>query len=463
MGRSMAGWLARLSLTAATMRETRALADHETWTAADLAAFQRRRLGALLRHAALHSPYYRERLAAIALDDDVDLESLPTLDKPTMLRHFDAIVTDPRLKLTELERHVESLQSDALYLDEYRVMSTGGTSGRRGIFVYGRRDWIETLAGLTRFNQYYVGASIRLPRRRRVAVVAAAKQVHMTARMGASIDIGAHRLLRLDARTPVPALVAALNTFRPEVLVAYASVAALLAEEQLDGRLSITPELVATSSEVRTPEMTARIRAAWGRAPFDCYASTETGILAGECAHHTGLHVYTDQTLLEVVDEQGRPVPPGVEGQCLLVTNLVNRTQPLIRYQLTDRVTVLPEPCSCGRPFPLLAAIDGRSDDLLKLPGRSGGVVTVHPIAIRSPLATLAGLREYRVVLDREGLTIEAVLDPASESDAAQIPTLIGAALAECGAAPPPVHVRPVAEIARHPVSGKKKLVESRL
>ena len=458
----MASWLARLSLTAAAMRASRALAAHETWTPEQLATFQRHRFGETLRHAATHSAFYRERLAGLPLDGDVDPESVPTLDKPTMLRNFDAIVTDPRLTLADLERHLESPRSE-LYLAEYRVMVTGGTSGHRGIFVFGPRDWVETLAGLMRFNQHYVGASIRLPRRRRVAAVAAASAIHMTAQMSTSIDIGAHRLLRLDARAPLRSLVAALNAFQPEAILAYASVAALLAEEQLDGRLAISPELVVTTSEVRTAEMSACIRAAWGRAPFDLYASTETGMLAGECERHTGLHVFADQTLLEVVDETGRHVPAGIQGHRLLATNLVNRTQPLIRYELTDRVTLRPEPCPCGRPFPLLAAVDGRSDDLLKLPGRNGGIVTVHPLAIRSPLAKVRGLREYRVVLDRDGLTIEAVLDPAADADTAGISALIRVALAECGAAPPPVRLQPVAEIARHPVSGKKKLVESRL
>jgi len=458
----MAGWFGRLSLTAAAMRATRALAVRETWTYDELTAYQRHRFGEMLRHAARQSAFYRERLAGLPLTGDIDPASVPTLDKQTMLRNFDSIVTDPRLKLADLERHVESPRSE-LYLDEYRVMVTGGTSGHRGIFVFGHRDWVETLAGLLRFNQHYVGASIRLPRRRRMAAIAAASPIHMTAQMSMSIDIGAYRLLRLDARTPLPSLVAALNDFRPEALVAYASVAALLAGEQLDGRLAISPELVVTTSEVRTAEMAARITAAWSRAPFDLYASTETGMLAGECEHHTGLHVFADQTLLEVVDETGRPVPAGIEGHRLLATNLVNRTQPLIRYELTDRVTILPEPCPCGRPFPLLAAVDGRSDDLLKLPGRRGGIVTVHPLAIRSPLAKVRGLREYRVVLDRDGFTIEAVLDPAADADAARIPALIGDALAESGAAPPPIRVRSVAEIARHPVSGKKKLVESRL
>ena len=73
----MSGWFARLGLVAATMRETRALADHETLTPAELAAYQRRQFGAMLRHAATHSSYYRERLAGIDLEQDVDPRRCP--------------------------------------------------------------------------------------------------------------------------------------------------------------------------------------------------------------------------------------------------------------------------------------------------------------------------------------------------------------------------------------------------
>ena len=79
----MSGWFARLGVVAATTRETRVLADHETLTPAELAAYQRRRFGAMLRHAATHSSYYRERLAGIDLEQDVDPASVPTLDKAT--------------------------------------------------------------------------------------------------------------------------------------------------------------------------------------------------------------------------------------------------------------------------------------------------------------------------------------------------------------------------------------------
>src|SRR5262249_15199090 len=71
------------------------------------------------------------------------------------------------------------------------------------------------------------------------------------------------------------------------------------------------PRVATTRSEVRPPEMEQRIAAAWGVAPFNVYASTETGLIAVDCDRHAGLHVFEDYVLLEAVDADGRPVPDG--------------------------------------------------------------------------------------------------------------------------------------------------------
>jgi phenylacetate-coenzyme A ligase PaaK-like adenylate-forming protein len=142
------------------------------------------------------------------------------------------------------------------------------------------------------------------------------------------------------------------------------------------------------------------------------------------------------------------------------VTSLVNRTQPLIRYEISDLVTLSADLCPCGRPFPLIAAVDGRSDDMLRLPGTDGAIVVVHPLAIRSPLARIAGLRQYRVIHDASGLTVEAIV--SSQSVLQEIAARLREALDGQRVADLPMQVRPVAEIARHGVSGKIKLIESR-
>lgn len=463
----MSGRLRGVPEALRALRAARELEAHDAWDRARLAAHQRERLLAIVRHAAVHSPHYREAFAGIPLDDDLELATLPTLDKATLLERFDALVTDRRLTLAGVETHLAGLarggDARALLLGEYRAMASGGTTGRRGVFVYGREDWAVIVGGLLRWSSAWMGAPPRLPVRRRTAAIVADSPLHMTTRMRATLDVGLHRMLALDARTPVPELVGSLNAFRPEVLQAYSSVAALLADEQLAGRLRIAPEVVATTSEVRTPEMEGRIVAAWGAEPFNGYASTETGMLATDCDRHAGLHVLEDLVVLEVVGDDGAPVPPGTAGSRVLVTNLVNRTQPLIRFELTDLVTVSPDPCPCGRPYRVLAAVDGRSDDVLTLPAVAGGTVAVHPLALRSPLAGIAALRQYRIVHDERGLTVEAVLAPGDGDVSAEIGRRLAGALAERGARPPAITVRRVAAIERHPGSGKAKLVESRV
>jgi phenylacetate-coenzyme A ligase PaaK-like adenylate-forming protein len=209
--------------------------------------------------------------------------------------------------------------------------------------------------------------------------------------------------------------------------------------------------------------MAARIGAAWGRSPFNIYGTTETGMLACDCDRHAGLHVFEDLVHVEVVDDGGRPVPDGTPGSRILITNLINRTQPLIRYELTDLVTISPERCPCGRPYKLIETIDGRTDDVLSLASPTGGEVTVHPLVLRSPLAKVAGLRQYRIVHDDRGLQVEAVLmDGCGEQTRAEVRSLLSAALEDAGAGATPVDVVQVEAIERHAGSGKAKLIESR-
>lgn len=457
--------LRRVPEVGRALRAARKLEPHDEWEAERLRAHQRERLLAIVRHAAIHSPYYRERFAGIDLSDDLDLAALPRLDKATMLDRFDELVTDRRLTLAGVEQHLTGTEgadpnTDPMLLGEYRAMASGGTSGHRGVFVYGRADWTETLAGLALCWSAYLGFAPRLPRRR-FATISADHPLHITGRWNRSTDVGLHRYLRLDARAPIGDLVEALNTFQPQGLNAYPSIAALLAERQLAGELRIAPDVIGTSGEVMTAEMKSQILAAFGRTPFNCFGATEAGYIAVECDRHSGLHVFEDQVQLEVVDDEYRPVPPGEPGSRLLLTNLFNRTQPLIRYELNDLVTVSPDPCPCGRPSRLLETVEGRSDDVLELPSSTGGTIKVHPVTLRSPLAGVGALSEYRIVYGAGELRVEAVLAGAVGRQACdEIETGLGAALAKRGVRVPPIRVQSVVAVPRHPRSGKQKAIE---
>jgi phenylacetate-coenzyme A ligase PaaK-like adenylate-forming protein len=193
---------------------------------------------------------------------------------------------------------------------------------------------------------------------------------------------------------------------------------------------------------------------------------TEAGILGSHCERHTGIHLFEDQAIVEVVDERNRPVPPGQVGHKLLVTNLVTRAQPLLRYEVSDMVAVAAERCGCGRPFRLLAGIEGRNDDILYFPTAAGGTTAVHPLALRSALAGIPGLAQYKVVHDTDGLHVRVALRPGA--DPAETVRLVSARLTDRlttqGAARPAVQVELRDSLQdERDTAGKFKLVESRV
>jgi phenylacetate-CoA ligase len=407
-----------------------------------LERYQRERFAQTVRHAVERSPLYRELYAGRDLDD------LPTVGKDLLMERFADWVTDPRLRLEDLDRHVERLGSqDDLFAGEFRVMPTGGTSGRRAIHAFDRREWTDCLVAFMRWSELF-GLRPKLPRLRLATVMTTGAR-HMTSRFTLSTDIGVHRALRLDAGRPAAELAEALEEFRPDALLGYASAIGLLACEALDGRLDIAPRIVATTSEVRPPETAQRVREAWGVAPFDAFGSTET-LYGGDCEHHTGMHVFEDQSLVEIVDGK------------LVVTSFLRRSQPLIRYELGDFATLDTALCPCGRSFARLVAVEGRSDDVLRLPAAGGATVAVHPIAIRSPLSAVPELRRYKVVHDRDGLHVRVELRSGGAEVAERVAALLRDGLAKSGAEVQP-RVEIVERLADDGPSGKFRLIESRV
>ena len=437
-------------MTAATMSAVGELLARESWSREELLAHQRRRLDDLYAHAAEHSPHYREVLAS---------GEPPVLTKQTLMDEWDRIVCDPRLKRADVEAHAAGAHAAEPYLGEFEVFSTSGASGLRGLFVYGAGDW-ETAVAHTMRAVARTGARPDEPS----IGIGAPPGVHRSQRIFGRLQ-SAGDVPRLSALTPLPEMVAALNDFQPAVLFGYPSVAALLAAEQLAGRLRISPRLMALGSEPLTAEARDAVRRAWGFDPGEYYATTEAPTLASSTPDHPrALELFEDMFVVEIVDEHDRPVPPGTAGAKVLVTNLENRTLPLIRYALEDRVVESPDPNPAGRPYRHLAAIDGRTADTLTFPGREGGTVSVLPLRLGAPFAGLPQVRQFQIVHDPGGLEVRLVLGPDA---ARETPAIVRAAvlrvLEEAGAVPPAVAVTPVAELEReHGAAAKLKLIVSR-
>ncbi len=427
----------------------RDLKARESWSRERLLAFQKRRLDALVRHAVAKSPFYREFYKGVDLGgspDYVDIRSLPVLSKKAVMDNFDRFVTDRKVTLSSVHSHVKQLKSDECYRGRYRVLSTAGSSGLKGIFLYGNIAWSTILAAVMRAGTF-MGVSPYRPMR--IGSIGGESPLNMSYRRALGMDFGLHKVRRLLVTSPLEKLVADINNFQPQYIHAYPSMATLLAEEQLEGKLDIKPEYLLTGGELVTEAMRNAIRRAWGIRPFQSYSATE-GLLAVECEHHRGIHLFEDLSIVEVVDDENRPVPDGMPGRKILLTNLFLFRQPLIRYEISDMICIDPEPCSCGRPFRLINAIIGRNDDIFYLEGTSGEPAPVHPLNFHSVLAPLENIKEYQVVLGDDSIII--LVAPKAGWNAAEgdkVTGIIKGKLQELNIKPPRIIVKPVGRIDR--------------
>jgi phenylacetate-coenzyme A ligase PaaK-like adenylate-forming protein len=129
----------------------------------------------------------------------------------------------------------------------------------------------------------------------------------------------------------------------------------------------------------------------------DTYGTAECLTLARSCKRFDRMHTMDDLCIVEIVDRQNRPVPAGQTGDKILVTNLFNRVQPFIRYEIGDVTGYSTKPCDCGWPFPTLLPVEGRTDDVFYIDRPGGGYDAVHPYLFLGPIVELTEVREYQL------------------------------------------------------------------
>jgi phenylacetate-CoA ligase len=434
------------------LRMRRALRRRERWTVERLHAHQERELAALRHFAVERSPFYGRFHRGLA---GAPLAGLPVLTKATMMDNFDDLVTDRSLHLADLQAYLDGLRGDEPFAGRYLVSATSGSSGRKSIVPSDPHEWATIVASYARANEW-AGIHAGPLHPLRMAVVSSTTAWHQSSRVAATVRSPFIAMVRLDAASPLPDIVAQLNDLQPDVLIGYASMIRALADEQLAGRLRITPRAVNSASEVLTGETRAMATRAWQITPFNVYAATETGGIAAECAQHRGLHLFEDLVIPEVVDDDHRPVPVGQPGDRLLVTVLSSRTLPLIRYEMTDRVTLATGPCPDRLPFRLLASIEGRTDDILTLPAPTGGTVRVHPVVFHQVL-DLLDAAGWQVRQGEHDLTV-LIAAPGPSYDPTATASAVRAALTAAGVQAPAIDIHRVDTIPAG-AAGKRPLV----
>jgi phenylacetate-coenzyme A ligase PaaK-like adenylate-forming protein len=167
----------------------------------------------------------------------------------------------------------------------------------------------------------------------------------------------------------------------------------------------------------------------------------------------TGMHLSDDLLLIEPVDGEGEPVAPGELSAKIYLTNLYNPTMPLIRYEISDQLRVIGEPCPCGCAFTRIEDVQGRLDHTFTYDGR----VVIHPHVYRSPLSRHPQIIEYQVRQTAKGADVDVRAAGALDRDA--LSTEIAMHLEGAGLADPEVSVTLVDEIARTSAGKHRRFV----
>jgi phenylacetate-CoA ligase len=420
------------------------------WDRERIQCHQRDQLRRLLDLAITASPFHARRLRGVvpARFELADLPSLPTMTKTEMMAQLDGVFTDRRLTRAMVEDHLGATGDSPTYLlGEYVVLASGGSSGERGVFVFDRPAAVDYTLGLVRPGiARLLAAGGPPPGGAKMALVAAGSAIHATRALPVIFSGGMLSITSIPVTQPLDDIVERLNDLQPLMLQGYPSVLGLLAEEQLAGRLRISPRTVSGGSEQFPASVWAQVGAAFGVPVVDQFGSTE-GVVGASAPETREIVLASDLAIIELVDEEDRPVDPGTPSAKVLVTNLFNRTQPLIRYELTDRFVEAPAVPEHGHRR---VTVDGRDDEMLRW-----GDVVIHPVVIRSALLEWPAIVEYQVRQTPGGVEISVVA--VSEVDECSVADAVRRQLAVAGLPSPLVTVRRVPSVERHPQTGKAR------
>lgn len=348
--------------------------DH--WSADTWLAWQDERLARVLAHAAGHVGFYRTWFAGHPGLDPSELSAWPVVTKRDLQRSPADFVADDAPG-RRLEDHTSGTSGTPLTV----ISSRAGLRSWFALYEARARRW----HGVSRHDRWAIlgGKMVATASRSRPPYWVwnpGLRQLYLAANC-------------LSART-VPDYVQALARYRPTHVVAYPSSLAYLARVALDaGFRGDGPRVVIANAEPVLPAHREVIEAFFDCPVRETYGMAEMVMGASECEAGT-MHLWPEAGLVEALDEDDRPVPPGEVGR-LVATGLVNDTMPLVRYDVGDRgrAPQVGHSCGCGRPLPVLPTVEGRAQDMIQTPA-GGRVFWVNPVFHDLPVAEAQVVQE---------------------------------------------------------------------
>jgi phenylacetate-CoA ligase len=338
-----------------TFRYWRELEESQWLSRAELERRQIESLRRLLDHAIRNCPYYHREWARLGL-------------KPERVESLTAFAAWPLLTKDTIRTNRPEMRT-IVTGQRMLAKATGGSSGvplqfdlnmesheRRTAATYRGYNWAGAGPGTRQFYRWGVALGVRTWRQR--------KKDRLYDWINRRLTVNCFEF----SRARVPEFLRRLNRYRPDVIVAYTNplyaFARALDEEKL---VPYSPRSIVVGAEKIYPFQRELIERVFRAPVYETYGAREFMLIGAECDRHAGLHLTTENLIVEVLDDDGRPTPAGKEGN-VVVTDLTNHGLPFVRYVNGDRAVAGLTECSCGRGLPMLRKVIGRQLDMISTP-----------------------------------------------------------------------------------------------
>ena len=352
---------------------------------------QEKKLRQMLHHAWDHSAYYKRTFESVGITekqlDELPLSCFPTIDKKLFLKHFDELVISPDLRQKELrEFDTSESASRKPYKDKYHVVHSSGSTGKPGYFVYDEAAWSSMLLGIIRaalWNMSMPQILRLLVKRPRIVYIAATDGRYGGAMaVGDGIDgVGASQMF-LDIKTPLTEWIKNIQEFKPNLIIGYPSAIKILAELVEKGQVDVAVVRVVSCGEPLGSSLRKKLEKIFKSQVINLYGSSESLALGVEIDPEEGMLLFDDMNVIEV------------ESGVMYLTSLYNFAQPLIRYRLSDHLTLQAAQENDAYPFTKAVGLLGRNEDILWFIDGEGNREFLHPLAIEG--FCIEGLVDYQ-------------------------------------------------------------------
>lgn len=382
------------------------LSSSQWQSAESLRMAQWQRLCEIVRHAANHCPYYQRQFAAIGFDGKLkdwdDFRRLPPLSKQDIRDNADALISR------------EYARSD---LVEAR---TGGSTGT-ALTIFADRRCRELRNAAAMRSDHWAGWDVGM----KIAAVWGNPPVADTLKQKLR-NLLLDRYIYLDtmdiSEYSVRQFIDLWRREKPQVMFGHSHSLFILAGyvEKLVASDLRPRGIISTSMQLLDPERQV-IERAFGCRVTNRYGCEEVSLIACECEQHDGLHLNMEHVVVEFLRDDGSPAQPGEDAN-IVVTELINRGMPLIRYRVGDMGVLGERACACGRGLPLMERVTGRRADFLK---RRDGSLVAGVSLVERTLTAIPGIEQMQLVQDRiDCLEVRIVRDQRFDEAAAR--ALIG-------------------------------------